>query len=147
MNQCRLVYKSRASSEFFDVKDLKKLAETAAKNNSRQHITGMLALSGDSFLQVLEGPIEPVNALYNRISQDKRHCQVKIISYDLIEKQLFKRWFMQALNFEELSPSHRLMFSEKYADIDRKGVLIPMNPIVAQSILLDAYYLAGHTSD
>jgi hypothetical protein len=56
-------------------------------------VTGVLCfcLSSGIFMQVLEGGRDPVNALYNRITRDKRHRDATLLSYDEIGQRSFRR--------------------------------------------------------
>jgi hypothetical protein len=70
MADCRLIYRSTCSESFLPNEDLKALVQQSAENNRRDGITGLLLLSGDQFLQVLEGPSPAVNRLFRRLCRD-----------------------------------------------------------------------------
>ena len=57
MGDCRLIYRSTCSASFLPNEDLRSLVHQSADHNAEQGITGLLLLSGDQFLQVLEGPV------------------------------------------------------------------------------------------
>ena len=69
------------------------LAESTARNPAR-HITGMLLYINGSFLQVLEGESEQLQALYETIDQDPRHASIAKISQHPIEEREFGDWSM-----------------------------------------------------
>ena len=59
---------------------------------------------------MLEGPEETTNALYERIRQDKRHEQVRLIAREPMTYQMFEDWAMAAFSLEDLeqcSPAER----------------------------------------
>jgi hypothetical protein len=54
----------------------------------------MLLHAEGSFFQVLEGPEDVLQALYRRISADKRHTQVTKIIWEPIAERAFDAWTM-----------------------------------------------------
>ncbi len=69
-------------SEFADslsAEDVEAITRVSAANNARDGITGMLMASGQLFFQLIEGPDEAVDALYNRILGDHRHRNVMVL--------------------------------------------------------------------
>ena len=69
-------------SEFADSlspEDIESITRVSAVNNARDGITGMLMASGQLFFQLIEGPDEAVDALYNRILADRRHRNVMVL--------------------------------------------------------------------
>lgn len=71
----RLTYVSTAHKAVSSI-DLQDILEAAIRNNERDGVTGMLLYNGANFMQVLEGPEEAINTVYNRICSDKRHGHV-----------------------------------------------------------------------
>lgn len=78
--------------------DLFSLVEKAAENNKREGIAGLLLLAGDRFLQVLEGPVTAVNALFQRICHDDRHHTIELISYEPAAESYFEDWNMRLVD-------------------------------------------------
>lgn len=93
MKNIRLIYYSRATRDM-SLADLKDILETARDNNGGLNICGMLCYDQRYFLQALEGEREAVNELYLDISDDPRHDEVVIISYDEISDPVFPEWQM-----------------------------------------------------
>ena len=89
----QLVYASAATVEFSS-EDLDTLLEGARKNNATLGVTGMLLFKDGSFFQVLEGEADVVKALYDKISLDKRHNNVLMLSNQIIEERNFGEWSM-----------------------------------------------------
>ncbi|WP_084395686.1 BLUF domain-containing protein [Henriciella aquimarina] len=74
----RLAYVSAAAEEL-TATDLQDILEAAIRNNAASAITGTLMFNGVSFLQILEGPEEKVEALFDRICDDSRHRHIVTI--------------------------------------------------------------------
>jgi len=63
-------------------------------NNKLADVTGLLVYVDGNFLQVLEGEHEVVSTLLEKISQDHRHTDVKVVYKTIIEKRTFNSWQM-----------------------------------------------------
>ena len=107
----RLMYASRAA-ESVDHEELVAILRKSKANNPAQGITGVLCFSAGIFLQVLEGGRLPVNALYNRITGDKRHKDVVLLSYEEVGERTFAGWSMGQVNLNRLNPGLLLKYSE-----------------------------------
>lgn len=137
MENCRLIYKSRASTDVVSNKAISSLVEQSAQANKERQITGLLLLSGDQYLQVLEGPCHNVNRLYGTISRDKRHRDIELITFEPMESRYFDDWGMRLVDLYELTKYPREFLAAKYQD--RDGViLIPDRLHEVYSLLLDA---------
>ncbi|GLR69608.1 BLUF domain-containing protein [Agaribacter marinus] len=89
-----LVYMSRAKVSF-TTDDLFRLLESARANNKKCSITGMLLFDGSStFIQVLEGHSNQVNALFASIQQDHRHENIELLSKRMVFSRNFPDWSM-----------------------------------------------------
>lgn len=75
-------------------KELGTLFTAARSNNKAQGITGALLLSGDWFVQVLEGEEAPVRALFASIERDPRHAEVALLAAGPVADRVFARWAM-----------------------------------------------------
>ena len=64
----QLVYVSQATRKMSS-EDLNQIHKTAKENNQNVDVTGSLFYNGGWFLQVLEGPLETLNALYKKIDK------------------------------------------------------------------------------
>ena len=92
-----LVYVSRneieGSSE--DVyKEIDNILTTARENNAQKEITGALLFNDGCFAQVLEGPQEEVEDLFEDIQGDSRHSNAMVLSCKAISKRSFSDWSM-----------------------------------------------------
>ena len=137
MKKCRLIYKSLAKAESLKKDALHALIETASKNNEEAGITGMLLLTGNQFLQVLEGPSRFVNQIYNKIVNDERHSEVELISYEMIDATLFCDWTMKLMDLRSLAPHVHSLMLKKYPHTG-DTINLPTNLITTLSLLVDA---------
>ena len=92
-NLTHVIYASKAL-KYFSKNDIVELLSRARKNNSSQQITGMLLYDHGSFFQVIEGEETVIQALFDKISQDKRHGQITTIISEPIRKRQFGEWSM-----------------------------------------------------
>ncbi len=107
----RMMYASRAVPGL-EEDALMNILRHARVANPQQGITGALCCSNGIFLQVLEGGRMAVNALYNRIANDKRHTGVVILSYSEIRERRFAGWAMGQVNMARMNPGLLLKYSE-----------------------------------
>ena len=63
-------------------------------NNARDGVTGGLLFSEGCFAQVLEGPLGAVEAAFERIQCDARHCEVVVLQSGPVAKRDFPNWSM-----------------------------------------------------
>lgn len=98
----RLVYRSRANlpeaSAEAEVADLVARARAA---NARIGITGALLHVDGQFLQAIEGPLEAVEALFEKICSDLRHRDVQLLELAPAEERLFGAWAMEQVGRHE----------------------------------------------
>lgn len=134
---CRLIYKSETSWDLLSNEILRDLAKQAESNNSGLSISGLLILSGETFLQVLEGPSDAVNPLYQKILKDKRHFDVTLISYEQVASRCFEDWSMRVVELDDLPMASRENLWSKY-ETDDGRVLIPEDAPKALALLFDA---------
>ena len=91
----RLMYRSRDRLAPEDRKtELGRLFSTARSNNKKRQVTGALLVSGEWFVQVLEGDEAEVRSLFGRIEQDPRHDTVELLDAVPEAERVFARWSM-----------------------------------------------------
>jgi hypothetical protein len=111
MSIYRLVYYSRnhvaadATTFSIEVDDI--LAKSRV-NNARDEITGALMFNAGCFAQVLEGPLDKVEAAFERIQQDERHGEVSLLSMEPVAARSFPNW---AMGFVGLSDENAVRFA------------------------------------
>ena len=140
MTLCRLIYKSIATAEVVSNETLRDLENTAGENNAAKGITGLLVLTGNVFLQVLEGTAVDVTELFGRISSDKRHRRLELITYEPAASRLFDEWGMRLVDLYDLPGEKRALMAEKYAG-DNGEIGVPSDPHLVYAFLLDAKHI------
>jgi len=93
----QIAYASRQSYILNDT-DIMELLANCRRNNSLYQITGMLVFFDGTFVQYLEGPEKNIDALYKKISNDKRHRDIVLLIEDYIENREFADWSMAFKN-------------------------------------------------
>ena len=73
---------------------IKQILVTARRNNARRGITGNLLFSDGCFAQVLEGPTEAIESVFERIQIDSRHDDVTVLEAGPIAQRDFPDWAM-----------------------------------------------------
>ncbi len=106
----RCLYASRIPKAL-SAATLRAILEESRKNNVKNGITGVLAATSDSFIQVLEGGRAQVCHTYNQIAADKRHADVTILSFEEITARHFESWSMGEVNVAQLNPAVLLKHS------------------------------------
>ncbi len=101
----RLIYHSCASFEAETrtvSEELGRILSAGLKNNPPRGLTGVLAVDGDRFIQVLEGPRQEVSATFRRIAADQRHQDVELVMCTEVEQRCFSDWSVAVLREETL---------------------------------------------
>lgn len=108
----RLVYYSRNYIAYDDsafAADIDQILAKSRANNKRDSITGALLFNAGCFAQVLEGPLDTVEAAFERIQQDERHGDVSLLALNPIEHRSFPNW---AMGFIGTSQIHAKRFAD-----------------------------------
>lgn len=92
----QLTYVSEASSGLAP-DELFSIIETSSRNNLRDGLTGFLVYARDRFFQIVEGQDDPIEALLSRLTRDRRHSNIAIVSRASIAARSFPRWQMKRL--------------------------------------------------
>lgn len=107
----RLVYYSRNLLTGDDAEinaDLNDILAKSRVNNARDNITGALMFNAGCFAQVLEGPLDVVEAAFERIQQDERHGEVSLLALEPIAARSFPNW---AMGFVGMSDTDAVRFA------------------------------------
>ncbi len=95
----RIIYSSLATSAL-TMAELEDLLAWSRVRNEADEITGLLLYfapelaRAPSFLQLLEGPADAVEATYARIAADTRHQDVQLVSRSDAPQRVFPDWTM-----------------------------------------------------
>jgi hypothetical protein len=144
MKPCRLIYKSVAVEDVVSNETLRNLEAQASERNAEDGITGLLVLSGNTFLQALEGPAKAVTALFARIASDKRHSQIELVTFEPSVDPLFDDWRMRLVDLYDLPGERRALLAAKY-QVHEGDILIPGDLHLVYGLLLDAKQLCDST--
>jgi hypothetical protein len=136
----RLIYKSIATDEVVSNKTLQDLESQATWSNGEKGITGLLMLSGNAFLQVLEGQAHDLTELFGRIMQDRRHHQVELITFEKIFERSFSDWNLRLVDLHDMPGQQRALMSTKYRKSEG-NIAIPEELNEVYALLLDARFI------
>lgn len=90
----QLAYVSQASGTLTKA-DLAALMRHARRRNKELGITGLLLVDPPTFLQIIEGPADAVEALMADIEADPRHHDIEVIHVDgHCPEREFGQWLM-----------------------------------------------------
>ena len=89
----RLTYLSKPVKPFSDA-DFDDIESKSVAANHDRDVTGLLIVSGERILQVLEGREAAVRELYAKIEVDSRHTILKVASAVEDEERLLLTWSM-----------------------------------------------------
>ena len=95
----QLIYISQATRKLSS-EELNEIHQIASRNNQKIDVTGSLFYNGGWFLQVLEGPINTLNTLYQKIEKDTRHKGSRILYNEPASFRIFTRWSMNMTNLD-----------------------------------------------
>jgi hypothetical protein len=137
MGLCRLIYQSHANTRALSPKSLAGLLDQCVLNNDVNGVTGLLLVTETQFLQVLEGESAKVNELFQRISRDKRHSEVRLVSFEPIHVRRFDSWTMRLVDLRDAPDDCKRLLAEKYAH-DGDKLVIPEDPLDVHALLTDA---------
>jgi hypothetical protein len=101
MGLIHLIYTSAPTKREFSRAELDALLVVARRNNAAAKISGLLLYQNGSFFQILEGERDSVEALFRKISGDKRHNRITKIVVEAIDKRNFGEWKM---GFPDVKP-------------------------------------------
>lgn len=129
-----LIYVS-TSVKLLNDEELLDILKVSRENNSSRDVTGLLLYKGGNFMQVLEGPDEVVEALYEMIKTDPRHKDVFVLSREQISNRQFPAWEMAFQNLDnpevKSEPGYSQFLQDEFiADVYRE------NPLRAYIMLL-----------
>lgn len=131
----RLIYKSRSVQDL-DWQIVENILHQSEANNALAGITGFLLASRTHFLQVIEGTFEDINATFLRIARDRRHDQIQLLSYEVIDARLFDTWSMKGIGVFGNNSDVARRLIDKYGEQDG-GVRFPLEAWLALSMIYD----------
>lgn len=108
----RCLYASRPTPAL-DNAALDQILVQSRKNNPALGVTGLLCVTDNLFIQVLEGGRDEVCDLYNAIVRDERHTQVRLLAYEEISERRFGSWSMGHVSIAKLNPALLLKYFKR----------------------------------
>ncbi|WP_194269294.1 BLUF domain-containing protein [Tritonibacter litoralis] len=78
----------------------------ALRNNERDGITGFLLRDGNTYLNVVEGPKDKVEAMLARVANDPRAFGFEILSFAKTEDRQYPAWSMSYHEHNQPKPLH-----------------------------------------
>ena len=100
MSLRQIIYTSQASEQF-NKRSLLDLLHTSRGYNTIDNISGVLMHRDGYFLQIIEGEQDVIEDLFQRINNDTRHKNIKMILDRSVESRLFSNWAMGCADFDE----------------------------------------------
>ena len=137
MQHYRLIYRGTATEEVVSNETLRGLESQASSANARNDLSGLLILSGDSFLQALEGSARELTEVFGKIIQDPRHHRVELIAFEPIPERRFSEWHLRLVDLHDVPGPERARLAGKHPHVDG-SILIPDEPNLAFDLLIDA---------
>ncbi len=113
----RLIYKSKARSAI-DKESFRDILYTSVAMNRKYKINGALIATRSHFLQFLEGEYGTVLETYERIKEDSRHTDIKMISFSSVQQPLFSEWRMRGFGLFDMNLKLEKQLKEKYGSED-----------------------------
>ena len=91
-----IIYHSLAAGEGLSPEDLAELLRQARAHNQDHRLSGLLLYAADTkeFVQVIEGPRDEIDTLYQRIARDKRHKHAFVLHEGPAAGRMFPDWRM-----------------------------------------------------
>lgn len=98
--------------------EIGRILQACKINNPKREIGGVLHYGHGYFLQVLEGPEKDVDALYQKISKDPRHQDVRTLDERRVDERRFPDWSMKYVpmesDIERVLKRHRMSAFDPY---------------------------------
>lgn len=111
-----IAYVSRQSFILSD-EEIFSLLSCYRVNNTKNEITGMLIYFDGTFVQFLEGPKSTIDPLFKKISRDKRHQDIILLTEGVSDKREFEDWSM-AFKKISLSETEKLLGQKDFKKED-----------------------------
>lgn len=100
----RVIYVSRARPAGMDQQAmLDDILGAARRNNAKAGVTGALLYSARHFAQVLEGPPEAVDDIFETIQCDARHDDIAVLEVSAPSQRAFAAWSMAYVEAPEMA--------------------------------------------
>ncbi|TDN38130.1 BLUF domain-containing protein [Hymenobacter sp. UV11] len=125
----QIIYHSLATGDGLPPEELAELLRQARAYNQNRRLTGLLLYAADTkeFVQVLEGPRDEIDALYERIARDARHKHAFVLHEGPAKGRMFPDWRMGFV----ATATHDLRTTTGYLSLARQpGRISPFSLVV-----------------
>ena len=124
----RLVYRSRAVQPP-PMLALDSILAVSQSWNTRTGVTGVLGVTGRTYIQFLEGPAEELDSLMERLHRDPRHTDVTVLTRGPVAVRLVPGWSMARIDLSLLATEVTALLQARdgdglaalLADVARQG--------------------------
>ena len=136
-------------SRALEPEDIEVLEEQCIRNNQKIGVTGVLMVSGNLFFQVIEGPEQKVDMLYENILADDRHTRIlKLADERDVKERLFPDWAMKVVSLDRsrtdrLEPLHALL----QTIIEQKQSITRLTNVLERAIWSELAYGSARVTD
>lgn len=76
------------------IAEINSILQVARNNNGRNNVTGALLFNSGYFAQVLEGPRQAIERIFETIQRDQRHGEVIVLETGYTSTRDFSDWSM-----------------------------------------------------
>ena len=133
----KLIYASQAVRPCSE-SDLESLLVAARRHNASHGLSGLLLYANQSFLQILEGELDELTVLYERIATDARHTRLRLLVSAPISTRKFACWSMGFEQIDERQMSASLPGFMPACEYPLVNPALIRDGVVAET-LLDLY--------
>ncbi len=96
-----LAYKSIRPRHVSEAMVVDGIVLPSIRRNRELNVSGCLWVGPDCFVQLLEGPADAVDSLYERIEVDPRHSDVTLLVRQPIPQRRYKRFGMRLIDVSD----------------------------------------------
>lgn len=110
----QIVYVSAARQSYTTPAALELLGESLGRRNKAEAVSGVLLFRAGTFFEVLEGPEQGVNRIFELIRTDEQYGHIRVLVRRYIHRREFENWSMSVIDATVRPPSgHRLANPER----------------------------------
>ncbi|MFW5681635.1 MAG: BLUF domain-containing protein [Phycisphaeraceae bacterium] len=112
---------------------VRELASDSAARNQQIDVTGVMVYGNQHVMQLLEGDLHVVHALFQKIARDRRHHHVTRIAFYPVPQRQFANWSMELINLDD----HSRLDHERLRDILSRQAAVPTHDATAYARLTE----------
>ncbi|MDG1859828.1 MAG: BLUF domain-containing protein, partial [Emcibacteraceae bacterium] len=102
-----------------------------------------LLSAGGCFFQIIEGPIDVIDALYAKIECDTRHAAISKVLDEEITERRFPKWLMGGVTLDPELAEHKPVFELSVQALNKKVTVPPFDIL---NILINAFLKSSDQS-